>query len=369
MTCFDRDRFDGLQGEFCELDVELDVQPRGEHENISYGDHSGCQQKPPEQDDEETVWFFPSYTSGSNYSGNLGEVSNHRVLLAACVAADKDEDEVPDECRPFFVEFYGGHGTFAIALHIDRTPDSIVEMLEGLSNYPLLDDSDHSELEMEKQNEAWEENGLRDDYRQELEKAFTSALETFAERHGLEIDTDVSLSDVTDDAISSHFWHWSEEANEYWSNEEGDSMWINVEKVAEEAAENLFTDPEAVPEGWEWPEGIPANLAPVFVDPRQTLLPFKEGFPDYVPPPPTPSGPAPLTQQEMALIEEMVRLGWYKKDDRAGQVAHIMRMRAEATRRTGRGGLHGLDVRDLVLRTRRSRARLFDLASWSRRSR
>lgn len=368
MPCFDRDRFDALQGEFCELDIELDVQPRGEYERVNYGDKGNCGGKL----DDDHVWFMPSYTSGSDYSGNLVEVSNHRVLLDACVAADQDEDEVPDDCRPWFVDMYGGHGTFAIAIHAERAPDNIVEMLESLSNYPLLDDSDHSELEMEKQNEAWD-NGVRDDYRKALEIAFESALEVFADRHGLEIETNVDLSDVSDSDISSHFWHWSNEANEYWSNEEGDSVWINVEKVAEAAAEELFTDPEAKPKGWDWPEGIPSNIAPVFTDPRQMLLPFKEGFPErYVPPPETRAGPAPLTAQESALIEEMIRLGWYKKDDREGQIAHIMRMRAAAAQRAGRGGMNGLEgmsAGELCVRVRRAprRARLMDLPSWNRK--
>jgi hypothetical protein len=370
MACFDRDRFDGLQGEFYELDVEPDVKPRGEHEDLGYRDQGSYTGKFPKDPADEHVWFFPAYTSYGDYSNTtLVEKSNYRVLLAACEAADQDEDEVPDDCRPFFVTLSSGHDSNSIAVHIERTPDSIVEMLEGLSNYPVLDDSDHSELEQEAQEEAWND-WARDDYRRELEKTFTSQLEAFAERHNLEIDTDVDLSEVSDSDISTHFWHWSNEINEYWESSDM-SMWINVEKVAEAAAEELFTDPEAKPEGWEWPEGIPANLAPVFVDPRQTLLPFKEGFPErYIPPPETrAAGPAPLTQQEEALIKFMIRVGWYKKDDRAGLVAHIMRMRAGA--RGGMNGLEGMSAGEFCVLVRRrplqGRSGFFDLPSWKRR--
>jgi hypothetical protein len=270
------------------------------------------------------------------------------------------------------VTLSGGYDSHGIAVHIERAPDNIVEMLEGLSNYPLLDDSHHSELEMEEQNKAWDET-FRDDYRRELEKAFTTTLEEFAEKHGLEIDTDVDLSAVSDRDLDQHFWDWNEDQTVDWVNEDM-SMWINVEKIAKEVAEELFTNPDAAPKGWEWPEGIPPNIAPVFVDPRQTLLPFKEGFPErYIPPPETRAGPAPLTRQEEGLIEFMVRVGWYKKDDRAGLVAHIMRMRAEAIRRAGRGGMNGFEgisTGELCVWARRAptRSGFFDLPSWRRRA-
>lgn len=167
-------------------------------------------------------WVQPQNCSGGDYD-NCGLVcqSNHRVLVRACNNALKGDDT----CQlPWFVELYGGHGSYGILIHARRAPDSIAEMLAGLSDYPLLDESDHSELEMEGTQEAWSDWG-RDDYRRALEKAFSDA--------GFEYDFD----DVEDAELDRHFDEIANEIGEYW-HDDGGSMYIDVEKVAKSAAED-----------------------------------------------------------------------------------------------------------------------------------
>ena len=126
-TCFDPDRFDGLSGMHVNFDYyQADVDgfatiPRGDGPgHLSYG---------AKDQDKNGKWFVYDHTSGSDYSGGLVNKSNFKAMLEACLEADSDPDVVPDECRPFFIELSGGYSTYALAFHIERTPDAIYEML------------------------------------------------------------------------------------------------------------------------------------------------------------------------------------------------------------------------------------------------
>lgn len=164
--------------------------------------------------DDEHVWYVSNYASGSDYSGTLVGKSNYEVLKEE---AERLSEEMGDDT--WYQTFYGGHGTYAIAFHVDRTPEEIIRMLNGLEDYPLIDESKHSEMEMEAQDEAWKLS-TADDYRRALEQKF-----------GGDADT------VDDDVLFEHFQEAREAANEEWVNEQGDQAYINVEKVVEGADE------------------------------------------------------------------------------------------------------------------------------------
>lgn len=183
------------------------------YSNLHYGQGSP---------DEDHLWFVSNYTSGSDYSGTTAEKSNYNVILEE---AERLAEEMEDET--WFQTFHGGHGTYAIAFHVDKTPDEIVEMLEGLENYPVLDESAMSELETEEEGEAWE-NSYRDDYRRALEKEF-----------------DGDAEGVDDDELFKHFMEWSDKANEYWEHSV-EGPYIDVDKIAKKAAKE-----EEPPEGMQ----------------------------------------------------------------------------------------------------------------------
>lgn len=116
------------------------------------------------------------YATGSDYSGSLVERSNFRVL-------QRD--------FPWLVEIYGGHGTQGLAYlgRRENQNDALIEAIDSLADYPLLDESDHSELECETEDEAWSDYGESD---------FVCALNEYLD----EIDPDYE-HEVTDETIKA----------------------------------------------------------------------------------------------------------------------------------------------------------------------
>jgi hypothetical protein len=174
---------------------------------------------------KDGTWIVPNLTSGSDYSGSLVERSNFNVLKEAA------ENYPGSALAPaFWVELYGGHGTFALAFHIERTPEEIREMLLALEDYPLADEEAHSELEMQAQDDAWE-NWARSDYRRALEKEYRG-----------------DASEVSDDALFEHFMSAMDKSNTYWENEQGDSMYVDLDRVIERGAREMDPPAGFIPE-------------------------------------------------------------------------------------------------------------------------
>lgn len=98
-------------------------------------------------------------TECGDYSGNalVGE-SNYRTMKAEF---------------PWLVEIYGSHGYKALAYlgKRENQSDALIEAIDSLADYPLYDESDHSELECERESEAWSEDGEHD-FKRALAKYF-----------------------------------------------------------------------------------------------------------------------------------------------------------------------------------------------------
>jgi len=217
------ERFEGLQqGQFYSPgnygDEEFGQDIGSGSASIAYNNLHYGQGSP----DEDHLWFVSEYTGGSDYSGTTAEKSNYNVILEE---AERLAEEMNDET--WFQTFHGAHGTYAIAFHVEKTPAEIVEMLEGLENYPVLDESAMSELEVEEEGEAWEAT-YRDDYRRALEKVF-----------------DGDAEGVDDDELFKHFMEWSDKANEYWEHST-EGPYIDVDRIAKKAGEE-----EEPPEGMQ----------------------------------------------------------------------------------------------------------------------
>lgn len=87
------------------------------------------------------------HTAWSDYSGSTVERSNHRSLL----------QDYPET----FTDIYGGHGTSQLMLAVGWTApgdgrDGLLDEIAALADYPLYDEEDHSALEMELADEAWD---------------------------------------------------------------------------------------------------------------------------------------------------------------------------------------------------------------------
>jgi hypothetical protein len=157
----------------------------------------------------------------SDHSGSLVERSNARSL---------EEDS---EVSEYMSTRHGHYGTEWHGFWIEDlillwlSEDGISELddiLGALANYPLLDEELHSEMEMDAQDEAWKD-WVGVTFAGELEARLAVLLgpADWLDCEGIECDEE--LADL--------FWDAAHETFTEWYNEEGSSMWIDVEKIAE----------------------------------------------------------------------------------------------------------------------------------------
>lgn len=149
--------------------------------------------------------------TGSDYSGNLVEVSNFRMLKREF---------------PWLVELSGGYGTRGLAYLGKRKNQNpaLIEAIDSLTDYPIYSDDDHSELEWERAREAWSEDyGGRHDFRRALAAYFD---EVYApDEHDL---------DEIDDKRIDQLWYDCAErlmGGEDHLNESGESIYFPIRNV------------------------------------------------------------------------------------------------------------------------------------------
>lgn len=156
------------------------------------------------------------YATGSDYSGNLVEASNARVL---------------HEQFPWLVTIYGGHGTFGLGYlgkRENQNPE-LIAALDALEQYPLADEGDHSELERETVDAAWEDYG-RDDFRRALVEYFDAAYTPAT--HDLDACPDETIDTLWCDCTERLC------GGEEYVNESGDVIHFPVRDVAEKITRN-----------------------------------------------------------------------------------------------------------------------------------
>ncbi len=147
--------------------------------------------------------------------------------------------------------------------------DEMLETIESLESYPVLDDGDHSALELDCQAEAWQSWAAS-----EWRAAVVSALDQHAPEDS-EIDwAEVKLEAVEDldSRLLELFNACAEAANEYWSEESDGGFWIRVSSVAKALDLNDLRDLTGLPlldpsqewrrEPYPWPDGSTDPLAP-----------------------------------------------------------------------------------------------------------
>ena len=186
------------------------------------------------------VFILPNYCSGSDYSGSLVEVSNHKAILESLPGEYEDGIE--------YLDYSGGHGTFALAIRLDALTPDLLEMLESLEDYPVADESLWSELETESQNEAWNA-WAKDEFRTALSKALVSEFEASTASNQRDGETDEACAtrvdaaiawledgaEIADSSLSELFWKMAELANVYWANEQGSDSYIDIEDVVKKS--------------------------------------------------------------------------------------------------------------------------------------
>lgn len=115
-----------------------------------------------------------------------------------------------------------------ISLDVRYLTADMLETLESLESYPLINEDDHSALELDDQQEAWE-SWAAADWRRLVCKALDDLLPGDASQDGDDILGSVADAD---DKLAELFRLCCESANEYWEEQGGYGQWINLERVA-----------------------------------------------------------------------------------------------------------------------------------------
>ena len=164
------------------------------------------------------LWLSDHCTSG-DYIGAPYTLSNCRVLL--------EEFGGSPQCR----EAYGSYGSSSVAIDPRYLSEELLESLQSLENYPVLDENHCSALELELQNQAWESWAERD-----FQRALESRLSSLC---GDETAEEITES-LDSEALLSLFESLREEANEYWQSQDSPDQWIDVERVTEKVSSSLL---------------------------------------------------------------------------------------------------------------------------------
>lgn len=181
-------------------------------------------------------------TECGDYSGNalVGE-SNYRTLHKMC---------------PWLVEIYGSHGYKALAYlgKRENQSDALIEAMDSLASYPLLDESDHSELECDRESECWSETyGGAHDFRKALVDHFDDTIDP---DHEHEIDEDTIDAVIASCALPrrwypepiSSLWDlWREGVEAFnvnggsgYINEQGDSIYFLIDEWIKSASKPAY---------------------------------------------------------------------------------------------------------------------------------
>jgi hypothetical protein len=133
-------------------------------------------------------------TAGSDYEGGTVALSNYQVLREMAYGDLDDVRAIYTNNQLLFQEYLifisGVYGTRGVALRLDKgpIPRELLDAVEAMESYPILDEDHHSQLEMEIIDEDWPEAG-RADWRIALMEAFPD--------HAEDIE-DFDVSDLDD---------------------------------------------------------------------------------------------------------------------------------------------------------------------------
>jgi hypothetical protein len=166
--------------------------------------------------------WVPDYCQSGDYGGAVHYRSNANVLLS---------DFSSPECR----ELYGSYGSHGVAIDPRYCSDDLLENIESLENYPVLSEDDLSYLEMELQDEAWED-WVRSDFSRKLESLLSEILSA-ADWENAEEWAEQSVESLSEDQLFSLFREAVEASNTYWESQHNDA-YIDVDRVAESLSED-----------------------------------------------------------------------------------------------------------------------------------
>lgn len=170
---------------------------------INYGDAYYISWWKPSVDCEfDNIILEVSPCGGHSGSGSVNK-ANHKVFV----------DEFGELDGVYTSE--GGMGTYAVFIKPELLLNKeIYETLAVLTDYPVLDDMVHSEMQNEAQEEAWE-NWARSEF-----------------ERSLECDLNLEDLDCEDEDLKKVFELGRSRSHEEWHEESDGSQYINVDAIA-----------------------------------------------------------------------------------------------------------------------------------------
>jgi hypothetical protein len=162
------------------------------------------------------LWLSDHALSG-DYHGAPYTASNCRVLLK----------EHGREGNPEIRETYGSYGSQSVVIDPRYLSEDLLESLESLENYPVLDEDDCAALELELQSEAWASWASRD-FSRYLENRLSDLLDN-------EEEAESKVEALSDSALFGLFETLRDRADLYWESQSSPDQWIDVEAVLDSA--------------------------------------------------------------------------------------------------------------------------------------
>ena len=184
-----------------------------ESESFSYGCLSHSNEKLSNENKNDLLITSP-YWTGSDYSGTTVELSNYEVF----------KEDFKDLMGTAIFDVWGGYSTFSIAISVKWLLDpsneekarEIIDILNALSDYPLIDDEHLSDMESKKEYE-W----VTDSF------GFDDCINEFKKQYGIE------LVDVTEDQKWTLYRELSERSNSYPIFEDNGVPYIRWKEIVE----------------------------------------------------------------------------------------------------------------------------------------
>ncbi len=159
------------------------------------------------------TFFVSDLLAGSSLSGGAVEVANYRAFL------ERYKD------APGVFPLVGDHNSFAIAIRLQEMTEAMLQLFEGLQDYPALDDANVSQVEHEGIESAWE-----DWAKAEFETALAAKFPELSEE----------IYDYSDERLRTMFDVMRERDGIEWVADSGNSWFIDVKKVVRAAVPEDF---------------------------------------------------------------------------------------------------------------------------------
>ena len=181
---------------------------------------------------EVTLLFVSDFTGSSDYSGGLPYLSNCEVLL---------EEYSSPECR----ELIGGYGSKSAAIDPRYLSEELLESLESLESYPVLDEEHWSELGEKFKTQAFDD-WVESDLRRYIEEALVEALIEGGVREREEAEEEAE--EMAENASEDILWQILYEADSDGSlwEEEYNSMHCRLDRIDSSLIVGKFLTLEAV---------------------------------------------------------------------------------------------------------------------------